>query len=471
MAEIYKKLIDDNLIFSKYAQFQKQNKDINFDHYKKELKSRIRRLKKCPYFENDIYDEILYLMIKDILSEKINFKIEDKYFYESKKNLSKILVKANNSKFFYSINLKIESIKNIDTIINYLKIKGFKDNKFLMSIKHFLSKDNAVLQSNKIYILLFGELLGLIQEYLDQNLSEPDSNFSRFFQNNKNNLKNKMIEKGRNPSAKYCFNFDEFLLLTNSRTEQIWILEMIQEYLNKNKVLKNLEINFKTDYNKLKYRGYSVIKQFNQNKKYILIVPSDIDKIKKEISSMKWRTPIDIKKSLIKIIFWLNRYDICNNVDLLLSTILLKLVKVSTRKQSLLKKIKNKSIFYYKEFNSIFTIDLYELRKYTKLSFKEYIFDNNNLKFLSYLKDPDLKSREPYNFYKTLLWKKQKGIDYSTNKNLFFTYIDIHHIDGNHFNNKIDNLVLISKKNHRLIHSSIETNDKLILKFRKKLAK
>lgn len=71
-------------------------------------------------------------------------------------------------------------------------------------------------------------------------------------------------------------------------------------------------------------------------------------------------------------------------------------------------------------------------------------------------KYPGKKYRGRYAYEHHVRWWKHTGITISPG-------MEIHHINGNHRDNRIDNLLLLSKKEHQKIHSELNRVPKAIV--------
>ena len=105
-----------------------------------------------------------------------------------------------------------------------------------------------------------------------------------------------------------------------------------------------------------------------------------------------------------------------------------------------------------------------------KVSFKEYLMHPEYL-----IQKDQINTLVIYlhghQLYRWGLWIKQHGLDGITGKKLNPKSLHIHHINGNHNDNSFNNLLLISKSSHRLIHSNIQTDSQIVLYYRHKCCK
>lgn len=468
-------------------------------HIIKEVKMRLRRCAKVRSRTVEIpkkngttrtltiinlYDRIaqqaVYQMIEPILDRNMS---KDSYGFRKGINakipVSKICSKVTNSKEVFTVEVDFtKCFDNIplDKALNMLRVLGINDAKLISTVKHLMwisDEYNGIGlgQGTILGPILANCYLHKLDMWVQNNIESPDSNFARALKQHPHDLREWRTARGKGPTGKYYRYADDSIILTNSRIEQLWIVEILKEFISNELDIEINENKTKLGHNAFNFLGFRIIKQKNQNKSYICIVPSDSKSIKENIKSMKWRTPLDIRKSLKSYIGILNYYDICNNLDEIISYLGIKLVKVSSRRHSALKKVKGHSKYTYSFNGQTYEIDIYGLRKNTKVSYKEYLVDSNWLSKREELKELTDEHFQTHNIYKWALWTMQKGKDRVTGKALYTDYLAIHHVNGNHNDNRIENLILISVTTHRLIHSNEQTTDRKILKYRKALTK
>ena len=125
-----------------------------------------------------------------------------------------------------------------------------------------------------------------------------------------------------------------------------------------------------------------------------------------------------------------------------------------SNKNLVLRKVDN--VYQYGKGTNLVIIDVYTLRKMTRVSYKEYIFGNQWLERREALKQKATRSEYDGTYqYVWALWTKQKGKDAVTGEKLNPTDINIHHVKprAKGGKNEINNLILVSSKTHYLIHN------------------
>ena len=459
----------------------------------KEVRKRLRRCAKVKSKEIEIdgkkynilnfYDRIaqqaVYQMISPILDKNMS---TDSYGFRNGINakipISKICSKVTNSKEIFVIKADIKKCFDnisLDATLNMLRELGVNDAKLISTIKHLMwisEKYNGIglPQGTILSPILSNCYLRKLDEWVMRSIEKPDSNFKRALKMHPYDLRQWRESRGKGPTGKYYRYADDFIILTNSRTEQLWIKELLDKFLVSELKLELNSSKTCLEHNIIDFLGFRIKKVNKHGKMYTEIIPTNIKNLKQKLKKLKWRSPEDIRHSLKSLVGVLNYYDICNNLEPIIGYVSLKLLKVSSRKQTALKRSKGHCIYKYNLNGQEYSIDLYSLRKHTKISYKEYLINSSWL-----LKRKQLRNLgnhfQTHNVYKWALWTKQKGKDPISGRELFINSLAIHHINGNHNDNRIENMLLTSECNHRLIHSIQKTDNTKILKYRKALVK
>lgn len=457
----------------------------------KEIKLRLRRCATLNYkiINNNIvynlYDRItqqcIYQKIYSVLKPNISkHNYGFKKFNSIKIPLSKICSVITNSHGVYTINFDFTqyftAIK-LDNMLALIYEAGIRDKKFLSTIKYLLWKtvklENNSYTISKLEQLLQDCCLCILDHWIESNI-EFDSktrNMHRDLKNHSNNYVEWLLKRKKKPHAKYYRYGNNFVILTQTRSEQLYIYDQLCKFVNEK---FKISIIGKLNYNQLDYLNFHIKKMKDINNIWkINITPSNIKDLHIQIKQLKFRSAIECIKSLQKLICLMNYYDITNNLVWLLELIDLRIRRHTHRTGSCLKKIWNKNLneyeYVFKYCTQEFKFSIWKLRRIFKTSYKEYIIHPLWLMLREHLNDISLQYISPYQLHKWELWNIQKGLDYCTNKLLNPINCHIHHKDGNRLNNQIDNLILINESTHRLIHNYKLTNNQKIITLRKKL--
>ena len=424
------------------------------DKEKKQVKMILRRCK----IGNDKLMQVAESCIYQIIKPQF---LKDNYSLQNKKiPVSKICSKIHNSKQTFVIQLDFTKYLNdisIDDILDALRNEtNIHDSKVIKTIKFLLY--HSKWQQTKLGKLLLNIYLSKFDKWIFNNTDKISKNFQADFSRHKNNYVNWLYSRNRKVACKYYRYNYEAIILTNTRVEQLYIINLIQEFNH---------IDIKTNYNQLDFLGFHIIKRKEHGKDKIGITPTNVSEINQMINQTQWKTPKDIYQSMQIVLNFFREYDICNNLSFYLNKLGLRIMKIARRKNSILKKIPNKVQYEYTYKNQLYRIDIYELRKTLRVSYKEYIINSSWLDQLDKL-NPLTQFYHGHQLYKYSLWIKQKGKDLITKQWLNPKSLHIHHINGNHNDNNFTNLLLTSKRIHQLIHNDEVTDNKILKQYRLK---
>jgi len=486
MAQLYCRCFnEDNIIRAiNNTNLSRDNKTI------KNIKLILRRCKPQHTNIND-YQKLLkaanlavYYVISPIINKNIS---KNSYALRENVNkkipIAKICSKMFNSKNTYTICLDFKdfNINHLDQSLDSLRRLGITDGKLLSTIKSFiLIQEKFHFERMLLFDVLENCYLSYIDMLIEAMTDPPSKNFSTDFERHKDDYIPWLYNMGRKPACKYYRYQNHVALLINTRVE---FDEIKLRFITMMGLYDKKDINIKYNYNRLNFLGFKIIKRKEYNSKKIGITPSNEKEVIKILRNTKWNTQKDISESMNIVLNFLNEYDICNNLYPFLNRLLLRIIKIARRKNSVLKKIPNTSKYQYQHNGITTVIDIYDLRKKMRVSYKQYSMNKDNWLIKKDNINAVTQFMNTYQLYRYALWNKQKGRDIITGNQLNPKYMHIHHVDGNHFNNAFNNLILISKNTHKLIHSKIDINDimkdpssfinmgnkKILLKFRRKL--
>lgn len=477
MAQLYGKCFDNENILLAGKIINKTINNIN------DIKMILRRCYKLKYNINNnqlilsdniyIAHQSIYQIIQPIIEKNISSNS-----YAFKKNINekipicKICSKITNTNHTFIIQFDYTSyILNINTndklqlflnqALDNLRLLGITDAKVLKTIKYLLciklQNPCMLLQQTLLGQVLINCFLYSIDQLISTIIDKPSKNFSTDFKRHKNDYIQWLYKRNRKPSGLYYRYLYNGIILCNSEVEQIEI------YKKLNNVISNLQLS----YNQFNFLDYRIIKRFENNIPKIGITPANPFRIRQLIKSTKWNNIKDICNSMNIILKIFNKYDICNNMKFYLNQLSLRMLKISKRKNSILIKIPNKVIYKYTDKKIEYFINIYELRKLMKISFKEYLLHPQFLVAKDKMNYLTIHA-QAHQFYKWALWIKQKGKDID-NTFLQLKNNHIHHINGKHTDNRFCNLILVNIQTHKLIHSSELNSNKIIEKYQKLL--
>lgn len=475
----------DGLIYNKST--------INLENAIKEVRLRLRRYKR-------INSNVINLFkIEGIIKNQININLYDKYAHQAvyrvinpiiesqmsihsygfkagistKIPVSKIANVIKGANQIYTIEINVEEcFKNVSLkqALICLKQLGINDHRLLITIKHlmYVSRNykNVSISSDTI----LGSLL--CNCFFNQ--------FDKFMENNFDLIKYsgmKMInykahryqwlewlnQHEKLIQCKYYRYANNIVILTTIKEEQLYIINQIKNFMND---VMQLDVNalfIKMNQNKVNFLGFRLIK----DKRSIWIKVKNEQIIYNEIRKFTINSHYNIMKFKKFVLRFLYYYDIVNDMSKLLNKISQYLF-FQCRKR-FIKQIKGTTNIYYKTSKNV-KIDIWEIRRLTKESFKTYIFNSKWLKEREYLNNSIHCNNEWY-LYKWILFTKQKGKDKITGNYLKAKDCVIHHIIPRNLggNDDINNLILISSETHKKLHYSKELLPNTYIKYRKHL--
>ena len=459
----------------------------------KEIKMRLRRCKKInSRIDNNqiimnLYDRIAHQAVYQIIYPIIKLRIS-KYNYGFDKDasikipISKIVAGISNTKYVYTIQIDFNKCLNnisLEQTIGMAKKLGVTNSKLLKTIKHlmYFSEEYINIKYNTLLgTILINCFLHQIDIWIENNVDTNHRNSSDIdgFKAHKNNFAEWLKSRGCKCHGVYYRYASNIIIVCLSRNEQLNIYNELEKYINEELKINLNKKNIKTSYNCFDFLGFHIkkIKDKVLNKSYINITPSDVNKLRKEIKSLTFRSGIACIKSIKIIIDLMNHYDICNNLEWMIKHINDRMYRHTLRHGSNIKCIREKNkerryTFIYK--GRQYNVSPWEIRRKTKQSCKNYMMYSSWLVLKDKINEIDINHIQLYFFEKTILWIKQKGKDYCTGMLMNPKRIHIHHLNGNHNDNRWNNLILVTPETHKQIHSIEKIENRRILKCRKAL--
>ena len=376
---------------------------------------------------------------------------------------------------------------HIDRALNSLRMDfNIHDKKFLECIKGLM----IIKHGKEIYDslgLLQGSILGpilcnCVMHSLDKYMSEisvDNINYKRMVKGGRRDYRKMSYDKFRRKyencyMIRYVRYADDFLIGCSYKEDAPVILDLVKNFLYDNLGLElnikktSIETLSKFGNNSIDFLGYK-IKTTNG---HIRISPEDFNSLTSDIRNKSKKILYKMSRGKENNIYelnsmlsgYINYYDICTNLEPLISYCNNILYKIGYKKLKVLDKENNKDIYIGKRENrgrrSI--INLYELRKSTNLSYKDYIkipywkpSSDNEFMWINQL--PSYRESFKNIYLHGLLIKYPKdyitGIEFKK-----ILYIDIHHkipvnLGGLDY---FDNLIPLSKYSHILVHCKKE---------------
>lgn len=468
----------------------------------KEIKARLRRYKKVNSRQIQIpkkngkirdltvcnlYDRIAQQAVYQIIEPIVDSKMSNNSYgfrkgLQTKMAVAKLANVFHASKHNYTIELDFKSCFDnipLERAIGELARLGIKDPKLLATIKHlmYISKEYDGIglgQGTILGPILANCFLNKLDLWIEENLDLGEIRHrKRDFELHKDNYTKWLKSRGRKPQAKYVRYADDTLVIVHSRNEQLEVSEAIQRFIKEDLQIGLNQEKSRLGYNSVNFLGFN-IKKIIREKEFIGIYidkenEEEIKSIAKSYEFSSYEEVWHFKKWLMGI---LNYYDIVNNMGDILRYITKRILNRSRKVSNLARQEgTTRYIWSYKERSIV--LDVYDIRKNTKLSYKEYILGAKWLSTRELLREWEYGDSRLWHIYAYALFTKQRGKDPITQKDLQLGNIHIHHIKPRKVKgqNSMDNLIMISTDTHKLIHNSEETKSKKILWYRSQLNK
>lgn len=469
--------------------------NISEERFIREIKLRLRRYKsvnsrkiKIPK-DNGQFRELTIINIFDRMAQQCVYQIINpileqnmsKYSYgfrlaiSAKIPVSKACSSIVNNKEIYTVEIDFEKCFDnipLDKALDSLRLLGINDGKLIKTIKHLMwtTKDYSgvgLSQGTVLGPILANCYLTRLDQFMEENfiLDKVDSAYCHNYSAHKGHWVQWHNKRHKKLHCKYYRYADDALILCKNKEEQDYINTMVREFIAKNLDIAINETKTKLGRNKFDFLGFKLKK----NGHNVWIKIKDEAKLKAKIREFKFNNCREVDDFLKWLCGILNYFDIVNDAENILEYITHRLYERSRKNNNILIKIEGTCKYKYGIGNGRYRIiDVYSLRKNTKLSFKEYLFKS------SWIRERELlKSRTTSSEYRMFLWTlftRQKGINPITKKKLEITDLVIHHIKpkSKGGNDNPDNLILIDSETHKQIHGKEKCNAE-IEKYRKHL--
>lgn len=494
MQKLYEKCFDENLInnatkyilvnYTQYMLTERDIKNLDEEMIRKEVKLRLRRYKKVygkliinrdlvlcelnEYYMYNIYDLITQQVIYQVLKQYVIKDNEYTFGYKREGIREKdIVIKIANilqtSKSCFIIKFDFTEIFdkiNLNDIIMELKKFGVKDINFLKTLKHILWRTKeyngiGINKNNILYPLIVTIYLSSFDKYIEYSINRINKSYQRNFTKHKEHYIEWLQKTQNKPYVQFYRHNEQGVLICHSKVEQLY---MQNKLLNFSEKFNNLKID--TFYNRVLINGF-YIKKRKLEKNYLEIKIANIQLIKQFIKTFKFNSFLEIWNIKKWVLMIMSYYDIVNDISELTNALINRMYYRSNKHNSHLKKIKNKSEYVFNSKNIIIIFDIFDIRKYTKISYKEYMFNKFWIKSKDYLTPWNTVKFINCGIYKQALFVKQQGKDVLTKKPLDFNDIHVYYLTTDKIN-ALKNLILISSETYKEIHKYYNKIKRLI---------
>ena len=266
-----------------------------------------------------------------------------------------------------------DSIK-LDMALDMLREMGITDGKLLSTIKHlmYVSKDYKGVglgQGTILGPLLCNCVLHKLDTFMEENFD-----YTKEYKRHKGDWIKWHEETGRKLRIRYVrFADDTFIACRNSE-EQKYVHEKVKRFIEEVLELEVNEEKTKLRTNGFEYLGYRFYKS-NNGKKNVWIRMKDEKEYIKKLGRFNFRSNkdfYDFLKWFRGVIYY---FDICNDMSKFLNKAETRLYTRSTKRSTVLKR-ESAGVYSIKDERNKVEIDVYEWRKRSRTSFKEYLVNN-----------------------------------------------------------------------------------------------
>lgn len=417
-----------------------------------------RTLTICNLFDR-IAQQAVYQIIQPILEKKFD---SNSYGFRkgisAKIPVSKLACVIEMQKKTYTVEIDFtKCFDNIplDRTLDMVRELGIKDGKLISTIKHlmYISKEYKGIglgQGTILGPILANCYLHKLDTFIRESFETEklDNKSNRNHDRHKDSWIEWNIARGKKIGCKYYRYADDTIITCKFPEEQEYIYNRIREFVDQELDIEINEAKTKLGRDKVNFLGFLLIK----SNKSIWIKIGDMKKYSEEIKRFNFNSVNECREFMKWYLGVIRYFDIANNVAEFLNKIVLRLLRRSIKHGSGLKQVEGHCIWNYDYQKHKFNIDVYRIRKETRTSFADYCKNGAWISRRENLKDRS--STEEYNMFEWELFTKQRGKDPITGQwlNTDIGSNDIHHINGNHEDNRISNLLLVSKESHREIH-------------------
>lgn len=468
---------------------------ITEDRIIREIKLRLRRYKKVNSRKvkipkgNGKYRELTIINLFDRMAQQCVYQIispiletnMSKYSYgfrfaiSAKVPVSKACASVVNSKKIYTVEIDFEKCFDnipLDKALDSLRQLGINDGKLLKTIKHLMwtSKEYSgvgLSQGTILGPILANCYLTKLDRFMEMefNLDKNDEHYHENYQRHKGHWIQWNLSRNKKIPCKYYRYADDTLILCKNKEEQEYINAKVREFISQKLDIRINEEKTRLGRNKFDFLGFKIKKKGSN----AWIKIKDEAKIRERVKKFTFRSLIETDDFLKWLRGILNYFDITNDMADVLNCIERRLFFRNKRgtSRSILSREQGSCNYKYSIDKGRFrVINIYELRKSTKISFKEYNLKSSWIRQRELLKNMDNEQR----IYLWALFTRQRGLNPITKEKLKINDLIIHHIKpkSKGGNDSLENLILIDSETHKQIHGK-EKCTKEIEKYRKHL--
>lgn len=407
-----------------------------------------------------IAQQAVYQIIAPILEKEMS-----KHSYGFRKGIgtkipvSKMADVLLQAKDIYTVELDFKKCFDnipLEKAIGAMKEMGIKNFQLLRTIKHLMWTSKEYLGVGLSQGTILGPLLAncyltKLDKFVGETfeINNRDRNYISNYQRHKDDWIQWNMQRGKKICCKYYRYADDTFIICHNIEEQKYITETISRFISQELDIELNEEKSNFRHNEIHYLGFKLIK----NKRSIWIFIDKPKQLRAKLKKFKFKTYEQCHEFMKWLRGILNYFDIVNDMSKMIQQIIERMYYRSN-KNLVLRKVDN--VYQYGKGTNLVIIDVYTLRKMTRVSYKEYIFGNQWLERREALKQKATRSEYDGTYqYVWALWTKQKGKDAVTGEKLNPTDINIHHVKprAKGGKNEINNLILVSSKTHYLIHN------------------
>lgn len=340
----------------------------------------------------------------------------------------------------------------LEQALDSLRELGIKDPKIIKTIKHlmYVSREYdgiGISQGTILGPILCNAYLTKLDKFMEHRfeLTKEYKHFRRDYERHTGKWLQWLRRDNKKINCRYYRYADDTIVICRCKEEQEEVSGLIQEFVNNNELATINEEKSRLGYGPFNFLGYKIIK----NNQSVWIKMDDEQKYNKELKRYKFNSIDECKKFVIWLRGVLQYYDIANDISYFVNKVDRRLYHRS--KDSQIRHIEGHCKYIFGTGKRITEIAPYELRTASRVSFKEYLLNNEWLTRREQIKNCSLGE---WSIFKWILFTAQKGKDRITESKLDPQSMVIHHVNprAREGINSINNLILINESTHKELH-------------------